>query len=103
MILSDKYKYLGICIPKTGSTSLQSLFGPPYGDVVGAGPGEHHMNLTEALRRFPKAKNYFKFTFVRNPYDRIISFYHHFAHVRGTLLEPDSYRPAPRYHGYHDF
>ena len=103
MIFSDKYKYLGICIPKTGSTSLQSLFGPPYGDVVGAGPGEHHMDLTEALRRFPKAKNYFKFTFVRNPYDRIISFYHHFAHVRGTLLEPDSYRPAPRYHGYHDF
>ena len=74
MIFSDKYKYLGICIPKTGSTSLQSLFGPPYGEVVGRGPGEHHMDLKEALRQFHRTKDYFKFTFVRNPYDRVVSF-----------------------------
>ena len=103
MIFSDKYKYLGICIPKTGSTSLQSLFGPPYGEVVGRGPGEHHMDLKEALRQFHRTKDYFKFTFVRNPYDRVVSFYHHFAHVRGTLLTPDPYHPHPRYHGYRDF
>ena len=102
MIISDKYKYLGICIPKTGSTSIQSLF-TPYGQLLGAGPNEHHMTLEEALRRFPEANDYFKFAFVRNPYDRIISFYHYFSHVRNTLQIPDPYQPGPRYHGPEDF
>ena len=70
---------------------------------MGAGPGEHHMDLTEALRRFHHTKDYFKFTFVRNPYDRVVSFFHHLAHVRGTLLAPNSYNPYPPYHGYRDF
>ena len=102
MVFSDEYRYLGICIPKNGSTSTQSLFGP-YGQLIGRGPGEHHMDLTEALRRFPQTKDYFKFAFVRNPYDRIISFYHHFAHVRGTLLVPWSYHGGKRFYGHRHF
>ena len=102
MIFSDEYKYLGICIPKNGSTSIQSLFSR-YGTLIGNGPGEHHMDLQESVRRFPHTKDYFKFAFVRNPYDRIISFYHHFAHVRGELLVPDAYLPYPRYIDYKDF
>ena len=102
MVFSDEYKYLGICIPKNGSTSIQSLFSR-YGRLVGDGPGEHHMDLQEALRLFPHTKDYFKFAFVRNPYDRILSFYHHFAHVRHDLLVPDAYLPSPRYADYTDF
>ena len=102
MIFSDKYKYLGICIPKNGSTSIQSVF-TPYGQLLSAGPNEHHMTLAEAVRRFPQTNDYFKFAFVRNPYDRIISFYHYFSHVRSTLRMPDAYQPGPRYHGHRDF
>lgn len=64
---ADQYKCIFIHIPKAAGTSVtQALFGPisrhvPYFEYEQANP-----------RKF---REYFKFTFVRNPWDRLLSAY----------------------------
>ena len=69
-MISHKHKFIFVHIPKTGGTSIESLFirNAHIKDV----PGKHHMvrNLDGEL-----LKKYFAFTFVRNPWDRMVSYY----------------------------
>ena len=71
MIIDDERKFIFISVAKTGSTSirrrLNSFEDPP--------PEIYHMSIKDALAKYPRAKDYFKFAFVRNPYDRIFSAY----------------------------
>jgi hypothetical protein len=89
MPLFDEHKCLFIHIPKTAgmsmekalglnmrwpNKSLKKLFGPHNGLQL------QHITCSQALtlNLIPKNKfnNYFKFAFVRNPYDRAVSEYH---------------------------
>lgn len=62
-----------IHIPKTGGTSIETLFLPTAEckDV----PGGKHRTLRSYDRNFYLLKDYFKFTFVRNPWDLTLSMY----------------------------
>tara|TARA_Y100000592_G_scaffold96629_1_gene165460 strand:- start:1946 stop:2515 length:570 start_codon:yes stop_codon:yes gene_type:complete len=86
MIINKDKKYMFICVAKTASTSIRRSFGydqdPP--------PEEYHMFLEDALNKHPYAKDYFKFGFVRNPYDRLYSCYINLkydGHVWATSLK----------------
>ena len=63
----DEHRCVFIHIPKAAGTSLtKTLFAAP----------SRHLQYTEYERANPKKfKKYFKFTFVRNPYDRLFSAY----------------------------
>ncbi len=69
MIISKEHKFVFVAVPKTASTSIHNAWGitkhPP--------PHEYHMTLEEALKQNVECKDYFKFCFVRNPYQRFIS------------------------------
>ena len=71
MIIDDDNKFVFVCVAKTASTSIRRRLGyeedPP--------PEEYHMFLSDGLRKNPRATSYFKFGFVRNPYDRLFSSY----------------------------
>lgn len=77
VILSDEHRFLFVHIPKTGGTSLTVLLQPhlnPEGRSSGHGwqseyhtLGRLHDGLTHALAA--RYADYFKFCFVRNPYD----------------------------------
>tara|TARA_R100000030_G_C3230106_1_gene118028 strand:+ start:222 stop:791 length:570 start_codon:yes stop_codon:yes gene_type:complete len=71
MIIDDQKKFVFISVAKTGSTSIRRRLGsfkdPP--------PEIYHMSIKEVLKQYPHVKDYFKFAFVRNPYDRIFSAY----------------------------
>ena len=71
MIIDDEKKFVFICVAKTASTSMRRRFGyfedPP--------PHIYHMFLKDILDKNPHTKDYFKFGFVRNPYDRLYSTY----------------------------
>jgi len=84
MLISHKYKFLTIDIPKTGTRSMREtleplkLFdfhgGPRVGDIR----LWQHSTALEAKMEFARLgwdwDSYFKYVVVRNPYDRYLSF-----------------------------
>tara|TARA_R100000008_G_scaffold86751_1_gene81335 strand:+ start:6683 stop:7273 length:591 start_codon:yes stop_codon:yes gene_type:complete len=70
-MISHEHKYIFIEIPKTGTTTICSVLKQheaeqPY----------KHLDLKQYKERYTKEYNsYFKFSFVRNPWDRVVSLY----------------------------
>ena len=69
-MIDHKHKFIFVHIPKTGGTSIESLFirNAHIKDVT----GKHNM-VSDIGSEF--LKKYFTFTFVRNPWDRMVSYY----------------------------
>ena len=69
-MVNHKHKFVFIHIPKTGGTSIESIFidNANIKDVN----GKHDM-VSDIGSVF--LKKYFTFTFVRNPWDRMVSYY----------------------------
>lgn len=72
--ISHKHKCIFVHVPKTGGTSIEitKLFDDQReatGEYVGG-----HTTALEFQEQFPaEFKDYFKFAFVRNPFDRLVS------------------------------
>jgi hypothetical protein len=81
MPFSDEHKCIFVHIPKTGGTSIENLLGMDRASnlyhrrnkVDGVPP--QHLPIGEIRKKVGEEKylNYFKFTFIRNPYDRMVS------------------------------
>lgn len=95
MIISHKHKFIFIHIHKCAGSSMTYALVPELGeDDLVLGVTEEGRRLdkigqeTKGLHKHSKAKeikeflepeiwnNYFKFSFVRNPWDRLVSYYH---------------------------
>jgi len=84
-IVSNKYRFIFIHIPKTGGTSLAE---PEYRDGKGVLAGVlgdtdyiragHIRAVGLKAQMGPHWDDFFKFAFVRNPWDRMVSLYHYF-------------------------
>tara|TARA_R110000824_G_scaffold315257_1_gene502358 strand:+ start:18531 stop:19100 length:570 start_codon:yes stop_codon:yes gene_type:complete len=88
MIINRDKKFMFICVAKTASTSIRRRF-EHYQDPP---PEKYHMFLEDALKLYPYARDYFKFAFVRNPYDRLYSCYINFkydGHVWDTHIKKE--------------
>jgi len=83
--ISHHYKCIFIHVPKAGGTSIEtsSLFEDQRnisGDYVGG-----HLTASEYRDQFPwEFERYFKFSFVRNPFDRLVSAFFHLNNLRAT-------------------
>jgi len=73
-MISQQYKCIFIHIPKTGGTSIEQKLG--LFDELKRGVQDHRTihEIKNNLSYF-EFKSYFKFTFVRNPWARIFSWY----------------------------
>ena len=72
MVLEDK-KIIFVHIPRTGGTSIENFFdfkGTDFGNPETA----QHQTIKEYKKNY-NIKKYFTFTFVRNPWDRLVSWY----------------------------
>lgn len=78
MFISHDYKFIFIAVPKTASSTMNIIFN----HLKHPEPDEHHMGINEVLGKFPECKDYFKFAFVRNPWDRLLSGYCDFVQNR---------------------
>ena len=70
MIINHKYKFIFIHIQKTAGTSItNSLSNLPETENL------HHSHSMINLLNSNEYEDYFKFCFVRNPFDRLLSWY----------------------------
>jgi hypothetical protein len=77
IVTVDYYnKYIFIPVPKTGSCSIHYALGHTknWGE-----PSEHHAGIRKVLLDHPLSFHFFKFGFVRNPWDRMFSLYFDFT------------------------
>ena len=84
-MISHKYKFIFTHINKCAGTTinnalLRSLL------VRGDSQGYHtlsnptktgHIRLLNSMEKCKRSQDYFKFTFIRNPWDKMVSFYHY--------------------------
>lgn len=70
-IVSSKYRFLCICIPKVASRSLMAALrnADPEAEVF------YKMRIGEVYAVRPEAREYFSFAFVRHPFTRAFSLY----------------------------
>ena len=91
MIISHKHKFIFFAVPKTATHAIrqalrdnvveddweqQTLFGKQYLPIAElANLGHGHISVRQLLPHLPDDtwNSYFKFGFVRNPYDRFVS------------------------------
>lgn len=79
MIISHQRKYIYLVVPKCASSTLRHSLAPftdiGYPKTAYEEPSEQHMTLPtfQQSKYAPLLNEYFTFTFVRNPYDRLYS------------------------------
>jgi hypothetical protein len=77
MLISHRHRFLYFVVPKCASATLRRSLAP-YADIGWPVSNfEQHVNIRrfKATEHAGLLEDYFKFTFVRNPYDRIYSGY----------------------------
>ena len=90
--LSYKYKCIFVCIPKTAGTSIAKALGTPKGPP-------YHLDILEIKNIINDDfifNSYFKFGFVRNPWDRAVSLYIN----RKNLHKKENFEDFIRWHKY---
>ena len=77
-MISDQLKCIFVEVPKTGSTSIRAIVGNPQ---------KPHQNIWQIFNAVEREKfaAYYKFGFVRNPWDRAVSLY---ERKEGLRLKP---------------
>ena len=120
MIVSHSHQFIFIAIPKTGTHAIRfalreylgekdeeqvKLFSQSDLNNKALAQLRHgHITAMQAKTQLPSWKQYYKFGFVRNPYDRLVSFAHYFygnhpvmqkapnLHLKKLLLFPPEER-----------
>ena len=79
-MISHQYKTIFVHINRTGGSSIETAFGKRL---------KNHQRPKEIINKIgiKKWNDFFKFTFVRNPWDRIVSIYHHRKQNRRIVNE----------------
>lgn len=76
MVISDRHRYLYFVIPKCGSATVRHAL-EPYTDIgYPVTAFEEHVTIEKFRKKYDQENrfdHYLKFTFVRNPYDRLYS------------------------------
>jgi hypothetical protein len=93
MLISHKHKFIAIDVPKTGTTSINAVLdGTNRADFTAVDSvkiGMRHATYNECIAKFPNCKNYFRFAFIRNPWDRLLSFYFFKKHNDRVKISKD--------------
>ncbi len=74
MIISNNYKIIYVHIQKTGGSTVSSLMAENFSDTKQF-LNKHDQLLWGKMSLLQDWDKYFKFTFVRNPWDRLVSWY----------------------------
>jgi len=73
VIISDSHKLLFVHVQKTGGVTMTNLLKSQLDDVRSV--EKRHAPLRRILRKEPGLRDYWTFGFVRNPWDRMVSWW----------------------------
>ena len=78
MFINHKHKFIFIHIPKNAGTSIRNSFNINGYDKQVVSKRYPHSTCSEIKKYCGDEiwNSYYKFSFVRNPFDRLVSFYH---------------------------
>lgn len=86
-MISHSHKFLFIQIKKTATSSTHGALSRymefDYSKI------SRHAKYSEVAEFYPESKNYFKFSFVRNPWDRMLSTYFFKKGVARIKIDPN--------------
>jgi hypothetical protein len=87
MVISDSHRFIFLAVPKAGSSSIEAALAPYTSELTSQ--FNKHATVLKLKRDLPPEiwNGYFKFAFVRNPYDRIESWYYY--RQRRALADPN--------------
>ncbi len=87
-MISHKYKCIFIHIPRTAGSSIEkAICGANWWEVE---PRTKHLLASQAKAYYaPYWDSYFKFSFIRNPWDRIVSMKKYAEYFYGSSKYPD--------------
>ena len=71
MFIQPDFNFVFIAVPKTGCTSVAHALSLNLDQPI----REYHATVKDVMERNEDFKHYFKFGFVRNPWDRMVSIY----------------------------
>ncbi len=77
MIISDRHRFVFVHVPKSAGTSIRAALASFDDGRSAASPDTTHETLAALLGRHPGLATHFKFAFVRNPWERLVSFFFH--------------------------
>ena len=73
-MISDEYRFIFVHLNKTGGTSIEKVFVP---EADQKDVRYKHASAAYYRKKFPRSfRDYYKFAFVRNPWDWLVSRYH---------------------------
>jgi hypothetical protein len=76
-MISHKHKFIFIEVPKTGTTTVCHVLKTHFRGLQPLVYPNKHFPLGQYKKMFPKeTQTYFKFSFVRNPWSRVVSLFH---------------------------
>lgn len=96
MIYSEKYKFLFVHVPKTAGTSIRKILQDNYIHDITHGSfnksdwNYHHAKASNFKNHFRDTwDSIYKFAFVRNPWDWLVSYYHYAIQSEDISKSPD--------------
>jgi Sulfotransferase family len=91
MIISRTHNFVFAHVPKSGGIAMRAALEPFADGQAGTLVATTHETLPDLLARRPDLADHFKFAFVRNPWERLVSFH---AYARRYLS-----RTLPEFEG----
>lgn len=90
MRVSDSERVLFVHIPKTGGATIEKVLDKSVADVRFE-QSRRHDTLSEVLEREPALSEYWIFGFVRNPWERMVSWWAMLAKAKAAAAAGDEY------------
>ena len=82
-MISHKHKFIFVHIPKTAGRSIEKYL-LNFNSMREMQP---HHSVTDYIKRVKNFNSMFKFSFVRNPYERLLSEYFYMKRMKGCNCE----------------
>jgi hypothetical protein len=75
VIISDQHRFLFVHVQKTGGSSIDRAVSSAVPDVRRIGSLDRHATIGQILRAEPELRGYWTVGFVRNPWERMLSWH----------------------------